>query len=127
MKALVIIAHGSRNRGSNEEIENLISRFKVANSDFDLTAHAFLELTQPDIPSALQTVISQGAKEIFILPYFLARGNHVQADIPDIVNKAAQNHPDISFKVLAHFGSNPDIVSFIHSHISTETATMVAK
>ena len=95
MKALVIIAHGSRNLGSNQEIENLIVELNSTNSTFDLTAHAFLELTQPDIPFALESVISQGARHVFVLPYFLARGNHVESDIPKLIDEAAKTHPDV--------------------------------
>ncbi len=120
MKTLVIIAHGSRNTASNSEIEDLVTRLKLSGSDFDLVEHAFLELAQPDIGTTLDRVIAAGAREIFVFPYFLAKGNHVERDIPDEMQRLIKQSPSIRFHMLTHFGANANIISQINAHIQSE-------
>ena len=48
MKALLVVAHGSRREQSNTEIKELAQRIAAqAGQDFDLVECAFLELADP--------------------------------------------------------------------------------
>ena len=83
MKHLLIIAHGSRRTGSNEEIDQIAKL--VANKPENTFVHvssAFLEIVKPSIPEAINDCIAKGATHITVLPYFLAAGRHVIDYIP---------------------------------------------
>ena len=118
MKALLIVAHGSRNKDSVVEIENLASTIRPLPGQYDIVQHAFLELAQPDIVTGLDSLIKQGAKDIVILPYFLARGNHVMLDIPQEVNQLMQSNDSIKITTLPHLGANQNMPAFVVEHIS---------
>ena len=118
MKALLIVAHGSRNQESVIEIENLTSATRPLLDQYDIVEHAFLELAKPDISSGLQALINNGATDIVILPYFLARGNHVKFDIPEEVNKLMQSKNAVKITTLPHLGANPGMSAFVTKHIS---------
>ena len=118
MKALLIVAHGSRNQESVIEIETLVSTTKPLLEQYDIVEHAFLELAKPDIVSALEALVNYGATDIVILPYFLARGNHVKFDIPEEVDKLMQSKNDLRITTLPHLGANPGMSAFIAEHIS---------
>ena len=105
MKALLLIAHGSRKTSSNEEVAQLAQKLTNTKSDFQLVTHGFLELTTPKVPDAIEHLVSQGAKEVVILPYFLAAGMHVSEDLPELLEQAQNDHPNVQFTLLEHLGA----------------------
>ena len=115
MKALLILAHGSRKQQSNEEVINLAERFDEAYGEqFDAVYAGFMELAQPDINTTITKAIEAGATELIILPYFLAAGAHVVDDIPEIVNASLQHHETIQFRILPHIGGADGMINLIN-------------
>ena len=107
MKSLLLVAHGSRRAESNEEIRQLTSRVAaMAAEDFELIDCAFLELAEPLIPDGIQHLVQQGATSVLVLPYFLAKGAHVASDIPEQVDQAKANNPDIAITTSQYFGAS---------------------
>ncbi len=102
MKALLIIAHGSRNAEANQEVLRLTHRIA---KHVPLAALAFLEIAPPSIEDALTNLSAAGATQITVLPYFLAAGSHASRDIPHLINQAKSNYPQIDFKILPHLGA----------------------
>ena len=109
MKALLIISHGSRSVQAVEEVVALAQALK-SQSRFDLVGHAFLDVAQPDIPTALRSCVQKGAREIVVLPHFLNSGKHVLNDVPDFIARARKDHPEVRFEVLAAVGLRPHFV-----------------
>lgn len=117
MNALLIIAHGSRNTESIREIQDLTDRLKNAADDFDLVECAFLEMAEPDISAGLSSLIENGSTKIVILPYFLAKGNHVIRDVPDEISGVQRRHPDIEIQMLPHIGKSTGMDNLIIDHV----------
>lgn len=114
MKALLLVAHGSRREQSNEEIRQLATQV-AAHSDnrADYTACAFLELSEPSIPDGIQDCIDHGATQIEVFPYFLSRGRHVAEDVPELVLQKQQSCPDIDIRISDYFGSRQAVVELV--------------
>ena len=53
MEALIIVAHGSKVKSSNDEIVEIVSKIKSNIDDSILVFHAFLELTEPSVFKAI--------------------------------------------------------------------------
>ena len=107
MKALVVVAHGSRREASNDEIRDLVTRLEEsAGSSFDAVCAAFLELATPSIPDAIVNMIDQGAGHVTVLPYFLSAGRHVVTDIPAEVEKALLRRPGVDIHLAGYAGSS---------------------
>ncbi|NNJ70631.1 MAG: CbiX/SirB N-terminal domain-containing protein [Kiritimatiellales bacterium] len=118
MKALLIVAHGSRRKESNDEVRRLALRIKEnAGPAFDLVTSAFLEISSPLIDSAVADLVEDGATEIKIFPYFLAAGTHVVNDIPRIIDEDCQKYPDVHFEILPHLGALQGISTLILNQI----------
>lgn len=113
MKALLIIAHGSRKQSSNDEIATLAKAVYQQDSSFALVEHAFLELTSPKVPDGIGTLVNQGATEVIIMPYFLAAGLHVVDDLPKLLADAEQTYKDVTFTLLKHLGAAEFMPSWI--------------
>lgn len=114
MKSLLIVAHGSRREGSNEEVRELARRIAGnPRCQFDEVTAAFLEIAEPSIPDGVEQCILRGAIEVVVFPYFLAAGRHVVDDIPEQVSPVQQKFPEVTVRIAEHLGKSlalPDII-----------------
>lgn len=107
MKAILLVAHGSRRRESNQEILALSQRTATLMGEtFSRVEAAFLELAEPDIPTAINRCIEAGIGAITVVPYFLAPGSHVVRDIPAILEKVHIDHPHLKIEISTHIGAS---------------------
>ena len=120
MKALVLVAHGSRRATSNQEVVELCKTVaQELKHEFALVQAGFLEFAQPAIPEAIDICIQQGALEVSILPYFLSAGNHVYQDVPAEVEKAKQKHVGIPMVITMHAGAMPQMKDLVLAAVSS--------
>lgn len=114
MRALLVLAHGSRRRASNEEIRHLSRRLAECLGDrYDYITAAFLELAEPSIPAAIDEAVSAGAEEVALFPYFLSAGRHVCEDIPQVVAEARHRHPHAHLELRPYLGELPGLIQLI--------------
>ena len=107
VKALLIIAHGSRNQLANVEIAKLAGQLEQQSQEgIEFVEHAFLELAEPLIPDGIRRCVEKGAATILVVPYFLNTGIHVAKDIPAIIEESRQSHPGIDVQLLPHIGAS---------------------
>ena len=95
MEALIIVAHGSKVKSSNDEVIEIVSQIRNDINSGILVFHAFLELTEPSVFKAITNAIAENCKKIKIFPYFLAAGKHVQEDIPYEIKKFKKQEASI--------------------------------
>jgi len=118
MKALLIIAHGSRRKDSNDEVRRLADRIRENSGPaFGLVVSAFLEISSPQMDSAIADLAEEGATSITVFPYFLAAGTHVANDLPRIVDEEKELYPNINFEILPHLGALQGISTLILNQI----------
>ena len=113
MKHLLVVAHGSRRAASNDEVRQLVNQMRKHNQVYDRIECAFLELAEPSIPDGIQTCIDAGAKEVIVLPYFLAAGTHVVNDIPGLISEKQQQHAHVVIRQAGHVGALPGMVELM--------------
>lgn len=114
MKALLLVAHGSRRESSNQEIRDLTARLAACTGDrFGHVGHAFLEIAEPSIPDGIQQCIDQGAAEVVVLPYFLSAGRHVAEDIPNDVALKQAEYPNVRMRIAPYLGAADEVVDLL--------------
>jgi sirohydrochlorin ferrochelatase len=113
VKALLLVAHGSRRGESNDEVRELARHLQEAGDGFQHVACAFLELAEPSIPDGLRTAIAAGAREVVVLPYFLSAGRHVVTDIPAEVAVVQAEHPGVTIRVAPYLGAADGVVEIL--------------
>lgn len=112
MRALLVVAHGSRRTESNDEVRRLTDELRAAAGDeYKQVECAFLELAEPSIPEGIDCCVAEGAGEVVILPYFLSAGRHVAKDIPEIVATSQAQHPLVSLRIAPYLGQAPSLVN----------------
>ena len=120
MRALLLVAHGSRRKQSNDEVVLLARKLK-SNSDqqYKIVNAAFLELADVLIPDGIKQCVSEGATSITVLPYFLNSGRHVVEDIPNIINDCITLYPDINITLAPHLGASPLMMDLLTASADT--------
>ncbi len=114
MRALLIVAHGSRREDSNDEVRALGKVVAArARGEFDQVSCAFLELAEPSIPEGIKALAAQGMREITLVPYFLSAGRHVVEDIPAEIKKAGSLPEGVTVRVAPYLGCSQEMADLL--------------
>ncbi|HYA16948.1 MAG TPA: CbiX/SirB N-terminal domain-containing protein [Bryobacteraceae bacterium] len=87
---IIVFGHGSSVESANEAVR-VIARQAAEHGAWELYETAFLEAS-PVLGEAVAALVSRGAGEILVLPYFLTLGIHLQRDLPKLVEALAREH-----------------------------------
>lgn len=119
MKALVIAAHGSRKKESNQEVTSLTERVSErASGSFEIIEHAFLQFADPSLEKKMDDLVEKGATKIVIFPFFIGSGNHILVDIPELIKQAELTYAQVQFEVTRHLGQIEDIADVITREVT---------
>ena len=114
MKALLVIAHGSRRAESNDEVRRLTDTLaQRAQAEFSIVRCGFLELAEPSIPDGIELCVQAGATEVVVLPYFLSAGRHVVTDIPNDVRGKQEEHPQVNIRIAPYLGAHDRVTELL--------------
>jgi sirohydrochlorin ferrochelatase len=103
--ALILIDHGSRRSEANAVLDEVAALVRRADPGRAVhTAH--MELAPPSLSEAVAACVAGGAREIVVVPWFLAPGQHSTLDIPRLASEAATRHPDVRVRVSAPLGAH---------------------
>lgn len=108
-KAIVLFAHGSRDPLWHRPIEEVAAHIATL-APQAAVACAYLELSKPDLPTAVQTLVASGARHISILPMFLGVGRHAREDLPELVQQLRSTFPAIRFTLKPAIGEDPRLI-----------------
>jgi len=108
----VLFAHGSRDPAWRKPIESVAAAIRAAQPEA-VVACAYLELCEPDLPTALDSLVTAGAQHIRVLPVFFGMGKHAREDLPLLIAAWRALHPDVSVEVLAPAGEHPALAELL--------------
>src|SRR5262245_9544772 len=104
--ALLLIAHGSRRREANSDLDYLAGQLQ-RRGVYSMVSTSYLELTDPTIADAATACVANGAQRVILLPYFLSAGVHVREDLADARIELARGFPDVEFLLAEPLGRHP--------------------
>ena len=110
-EVVLLIAHGSRNPAAAADHARLCGEV-AARSGNDVRP-AYLEISEPSIPAAIDAAVAAGATTVRLLPYFLHVGNHVALDLPEIVAAGRLRHPGSTVVLEPHVGAHPGLIDMV--------------
>ena len=112
MKAVVLFAHGSRDPLWHRPIQAVAARMAAAAPEVQVRC-AYLELTEPDLPSVVNDLAQAGATLIRVLPMFLGVGNHAREDLPVLMAQLRAQHPHIVFDDQPAVGEQAELLDVL--------------
>jgi sirohydrochlorin cobaltochelatase len=109
---VILFAHGSRDPLWRLPIDAVAQRMQALQPGLPV-AVAFLELTEPDLPHTVESLMKQGVAHVRIVPMFLGVGRHAREDLPDLVRGLTQAYPQMSFELLPAIGEHPAMTALM--------------
>ncbi|MFM7448050.1 MAG: sirohydrochlorin chelatase [Leptolyngbyaceae cyanobacterium] len=103
MEAWILLAHGSRRPGANQDIEMLADRLGAIPAFWAVSS---------DLETRLQELAGLGLRRVGIFPYFLFMGRTTDA-IAQRVRALTQQFPDLSLTLEIPLTASPDLADFL--------------
>ena len=110
--AIILFAHGSRDPLWHRPIEAVARQIESLSPDATVRC-AYLELSTPDLPGAVQALLETGVQRIRILPLFLGVGRHAREDLPLLFRDLQARHPGVVFELLDAVGEHPQMTQLM--------------
>ena len=115
--AAILISHGSKVSGFDAPLKKVREDLKK-DSRFQKILLAYLGINPPSISKAIDRCVQDGFGEIYLLPYFVLSGKHVQEHIPDIVNACQKKHRGLAkIKLCPYLGYDKKITEVVRERL----------
>lgn len=112
LHAVVLFGHGSRDALWRQPIEAVAARMRQTAPGV-LVRCAYLELTEPDLPTAVSELAALDISSLCVVPLFLGVGRHAREDLPKLVQALRVRHPGIAFELRPSIGEEPQLIDTI--------------
>jgi sirohydrochlorin ferrochelatase len=115
-KAVILIGHGSRAIGADDDMEKLSAGLR---KKLGITVETCrLEGRGTTFAEAFEKCAEMGAKEVLVIPYFLHFGVHLRRDIPNLMRVSLKKHPQITLILGKHLGFDEALVDLVAKRIT---------
>lgn len=108
-RGLLLFAHGARDPRWAEPFEAVVRRAGAQDPGVQVRL-AFLELMEPSLPAAGESLAAAGCERVDIVPLFLGAGGHVRKDLPALVDALRAAWPDVRWTLRPPVGENPLLI-----------------
>ena len=111
-RGVVLFAHGSRDPLWHRPME-AVRNHVMAMHPTDICLCAYLEISIPSLPEAIDQMAEAGCSEIAVLPLFLGTGRHAREDLPLLMQAAQSKHPSIHFTTATAVGEDDRVIHLL--------------
>lgn len=110
MRGILLFGHGARNPDWAQPFEQ-IRQIIMATDASTLVEMSFLELMRPTFAEGIDILVSRGAKEIVVVPIFIAGGGHVNKDLPPLAAEAMTRHAGLLVRLARPVGEASSVLA----------------
>ncbi|HSX92233.1 MAG TPA: CbiX/SirB N-terminal domain-containing protein [Hydrogenophaga sp.] len=121
MLGVIVFAHGSRDPQWRAPVDAVARRI-AEREPGTLACPAYLELTEPDLPSAARELVRAGATRIRVLPLFFGMGKHAREDLPRLVQGLRLEFAGIPIELMPTAGEDPRLIDLLAEQALKEGA-----
>lgn len=108
----LLIGHGTRSAEGADELRRFADALAKARPSVAVNA-GFIEFVQPDLDTAIDRLVADGATQVVALPLLLLGAGHLKDDGPGALARARRRHPGVSFSYGREFGVSPLVLSCV--------------
>jgi sirohydrochlorin ferrochelatase len=80
---------------------------------------SYLEISEPTISVGVDRLVARGVERIIVAPLLLFEAGHAKNDVPELLNEAIKDKPNIRLISLPPFGMDPVILSLSEARLET--------
>ncbi|MFJ6796746.1 sirohydrochlorin chelatase [Streptomyces sp. NPDC091268] len=121
-RALVVIAHGSRDPRHAATVHALVGRVRALRPGLRVRA-AFLDFDTPTVGQVLASLHRSGVREVVALPLLLTRAFHAKSDIPAVLAESAVRLPGLRVAVADVLGPSPLLLGALERRLAEAGVT----
>lgn len=113
---LVLFGHGARDARWREPFERLAEKLRIARVGDALAGPvvlAFLELMEPDLPTAVGVLASGGCDLVTVVPVFFGQGGHVRKDLPLVIERCRGLYPSVQIQCAGAVGEDEAVLDAV--------------
>ncbi|MFD9335185.1 sirohydrochlorin chelatase [Streptomyces sp. NPDC060028] len=116
-RALLVIAHGSRDPRHAATVHALVGRARALRPGLRVET-AFLDFDTPTVGQVLSSLHRSGVREAVALPLLLTRAFHAKSDVPAVLAESAARLPGLSVTVADVLGPSPLLISALERRLA---------
>ncbi|WP_244848067.1 sirohydrochlorin chelatase [Caballeronia sp. SL2Y3] len=116
---IILFGHGARDPRWAEPFERLAAKLRALRGE--PVSLAFLELMTPDLPAAVAAQAAGGCDAITVVPVFFGQGGHVRRDLPEVVAKCREAHPDVVIHCATAVGEDDAVLDAVAAYCVRQT------
>ena len=109
---VILFAHGSRDPLWRRPMEAVAARMAARSPETPVRC-AYLELTEPDLPTTAAELAALGLNTVRIVPMFLGAGRHVREDLPALVEGLRRLHPQVTWDLRPPVGEDERLLDLL--------------
>ena len=111
-QGVILFAHGSRDPLWRRPLEAVADRMRARTPALAVRC-AYLELTEPDLPTTAAELAGLGLTAVRIAPMFLGAGRHVREDLPALVAALRLQHPQVDWDLQPPVGEDDRLLDML--------------
>ena len=116
MNGVLILAHGSRARKTEETLNKVVDMVRAKLPEHIIEI-AYMEFSDVNIAMGLDNMVNQGITNIKVVPYFLFEGIHIKEDIPNELAEYLKEHEGITVTMASTLGADERLADIVVDRI----------
>ena len=108
----ILFAHGSRDPLWRQSIEAVATHARQLEPQ-TLVRCAYLELTEPTLPSCVAELAAAGVQTLTVVPLFLGVGKHAREDLPVLIAGLKASYPHIAITLQIAIGEDERLIELM--------------
>jgi sirohydrochlorin cobaltochelatase len=111
-ECLVLLAHGSKDPRWRIPFERIVDAVQGQSGETKVSL-AYMEFLEPTLIDVARECVGQQILHLKVLPLFFSIGAHLAIDVPEQVNQAKAQFPQLEVEVLSPIGEDPRLTGLI--------------
>jgi sirohydrochlorin ferrochelatase len=120
--ALLLVGHGSRSAAGVAAYWDFAEVLKAEAPKLDVGC-GFIELASPDLDTAVDRLVADGATSVVAVPLVLLGAGHLKNDGPAALARGRLRHPGVHFSYARDLGIHPAPLAVAEDRIRAATST----
>jgi sirohydrochlorin ferrochelatase len=113
---VILLGHGSRVPGADESMLRVADTLR-ARGRFPRVETCNMSRLGPHFEEVFEKCVREGSRNVLLLPYFLNQGLHMKLDIPEKMQAALENYPDVRLVFGKNLGYDELLVDLVEKRI----------